>query len=83
VEASSANTRLQANINAIQKKTKKSLKDLDSTILRNIRVLPYNQYSGHVTIEKIPNPTQPHQIKVMVTAAGEEHEFLLDHFKVK
>jgi hypothetical protein len=83
VEASSANTQLQANINAIQKKTKKSLKDLDSTILRNIRVLPYNQYSGHVTIEKIPNPTQPHQIKVMVTAAGEEHEFLLDHFKVK
>ena len=79
----SSNKQLDVRINTIQRKTQKSLEDLDSTGLKNIRVLPYNQYSGHVTMEKIPNPAQPHEIKVIVRAAGEEHEFLLNHFKVQ
>ena len=78
-----ATIQLEAKIYSIQKKTIKSLEDLDSNYLKDIRVLPYNQYSGHVTIEKIPNPAQPHEIKITVTAAGEGHEFLLNHIMVQ
>jgi hypothetical protein len=34
-------------------------------------------------MEEIPDPSQPHQVKVVVRAAGEEHEFLLNHLKVQ
>jgi hypothetical protein len=78
----SANKQMQARIRAIEKNTKKSLEDLDATILKNTRVLPNTQYSGHVIIEKIPNPSQSHEIKVIVTVAGEKHEFLLNQVEV-
>jgi archaellum component FlaG (FlaF/FlaG flagellin family) len=74
---------LDAKIYSIQKKTKKSLEDLDSTMLKKATVFPNNWHSGHVIIEKIPDPAQPHKIKVIVTAAGEEHEFLFNHFMVQ
>jgi hypothetical protein len=72
-----------SRINTIQKKTRNSLENLDATMLRKTTVFPNNWHSGHVTIEKIPNPAQPHKIKVIVTAAGEEHEFLLNYFMVQ
>ena len=77
-----ATIQFDAKVYSIQNKTIKSLEDINSNYLRDISILPYNQYSGHVTIEKIPNPTQPHEIRVIVTAAGEGHEFLLSHFKI-
>jgi len=40
-------------------------------------------FGGYVTIAKIPNYAQPHEIKVVILAAGENHEFLLRHFKVE
>ena len=70
-------------INVIQNKTQKSLADIDANMLKNATVFPNKWHSGHVIIEKIPSPTQPHKIKVIVTAAGEEHEFLLNHYIVQ
>lgn len=79
---SSANKQMQARIQAIENKTKQTLEDLDSTCLKNIRVLPNKECGGHVTIEKIPNPSQSHEIKVIVTVPDEKHEFLLNQVKV-
>ncbi len=79
----SANKQMQARIQTIEKNTKKSLEDLDATCLKNTRVLPNKECGGHVTIEKIPNPSQSHEIKVIVTVAGEKHEFALNQVKAQ
>ncbi len=54
---------------------------LRAIMLKNATVLPHAWHEGYVTIEKIPHAAHPHDIRVVITAAGEEHEFLLKHFK--
>ena len=79
----SANAQTQANMQAIKTQTEQSLNTLGSTVLKKTTVLPQSWHGGYVTIAKIPNTAQPHEIMVIISAAGEEHEFVLDHFKVQ
>jgi hypothetical protein len=83
MSTTSANSQYTANLIKIEDNTIKSLKDLDANSLKDIRVLPGKQYSGHVTIEKIPNTSQSHEIKVIVAALDDTHEFLLNQVEVK
>jgi hypothetical protein len=78
-----ANSQTQANMQAIKNQTEQSLGALSSTMLKKTTVMPQAWHGGYVTINKIQNAAQPHEIKVVITAAGEEHEFLFNHFKVK
>lgn len=78
-----ANAQTQANIQAIRNQTEQSLNFLGSTMLKKTTVFPHSWHGGYVTIAEIPNTTQPHEIKVVVSAAGEDHEFFLQHFKVE
>jgi archaellum component FlaG (FlaF/FlaG flagellin family) len=73
----------QSDVAAVKREARQSKKALDATMLKKTTVSPREECSGHVTMEKIPNPAQPHQVKVVVKAAGEEHEFLLNHLKVQ
>ena len=66
----------------VKREARQSKKALD-TMLKKTTVSPHEEYSGYVTMEKIPNPDQPHEVKVVVRAAGEKHEFLLNHLKVQ
>lgn len=77
-----ANKQYNTSLMAAEKRAYNALKELAATGLKNIRVLPNKQYSGHVTIEKIPNTSLSHEIKVIVTVPGEKHEFLLNQVKV-
>lgn len=72
----------ESTIYRINKETLSSLKELNATALKNIRVQPGKRCGGCVTIEKIPNPDQSHEIKVIVKANGETHEFLLNQVEV-
>lgn len=73
----------QNDVAAVKREAKQSIRALEATMLKRTTVSPRKEYSGHVTIEEIPNPSQPHEVKVIVRAAGEEHEFLLNHLKVQ
>lgn len=66
----------------VKREKKQAIRALDATMLKKTTVSPHEECSGHVTMEKIPNPAQPHEVKVVVRAAGEEHEFLLKHLQV-
>jgi len=78
-----ANAQTQANMRAIRNQTEQSLNALSATMLKKTTVLPHAWHGGYVTIDKIPNADKPHDIRVVVRAAGEEHEFLFKHYKVQ
>ena len=78
-----ANARTQANMEAINSRSEQSLNELSSTILKKSTVIPQTWHGGYVAIAKIPNSEQPHDIQVIVTIAGESHEFFLRHFKIQ
>jgi len=71
-----ANAQTQANLETINNETENALRGLSSTILRRTTVLPRTWAGGYVTLAKMP-PDQPHEIRIVVHAAGEQHEFLL------
>jgi hypothetical protein len=73
----------QKDVDAVKSETEKSIKALDRTMLKKTTVKPGKEYSGQVTLAAIPNPSQSHEVKVVVTAAGEKHEFLLNQLNVK
>ncbi len=56
---------------------------LDATVLQKKTVFPRSWHSGYITIEKIPDPGDPHDIKVLISIAEEEHEFLFRHVREK
>ncbi len=74
----STNENYNKMLSRIEIETQSSLKEVNATALKNIRVQPGKQYSGQVTIGKIPDPNLSHEIKVIVKANGETHEFLLN-----
>lgn len=78
-----ANAQTQANMQAIRNQTEQSLSALSTTMLKKTTVLPHVWHGGYLTIEKIQNIDQQHEIRVVVMVAGEEHEFLFNHFKVQ
>jgi hypothetical protein len=64
-------------------RTAQELAVADSVMLRKTTVLPNTWHRGYVAIKEIPNPAQPHEMKIIVSVAGEEHEFLFNHSKVQ
>jgi hypothetical protein len=76
-------TKKKAEIDAVELTTKKSIAALDAVMLKKTTVPVNTWYRRWVALEKIPNPDQFHKIKVIVTVAGEKHEFLLNQVKVK
>ncbi|ARM30715.1 hypothetical protein [Prosthecochloris sp. HL-130-GSB] len=78
-----ANAQTQAEMQAIVNSTEQSLDALSATMLKKTTVLPQALHGGYVTIEKIPIADHPRDIKVVIMAAGEEHEFLFKHFKAQ
>ena len=79
----SANKQYTSSLIKIEKDAANALKELNATALKDLRVLPGKQYGGFVTIEKIPNPSQSHEIKVIVTVNNETHEFLLNQVEAE
>lgn len=71
-------TEMNATIAAAENNTNELLRDLYSNYLREIKVMPDKQYRGDITIEKISDPSTAKEIKIIVTAAGEKHEFLIN-----
>jgi hypothetical protein len=80
---SQINAEKQAEKDAIEMRAAKELSVADAVMLKKTTVLPNTWHRGFVAIEKIPDPTQPHEVKIIVTVAGEKHEFLLNHLKTQ
>jgi hypothetical protein len=80
---SQINSEMQTEKDAIEMRTAKELAVADAVMLKKTTVLPNKWHRGFVAIEKIPDPTQPHEVKIIVAVAGEEHEFLLNHLKTQ
>lgn len=80
---SEINADIQTEKDAIEKRTARQLAFADSIMLKKTSILPDKWYRGYAAIEKIAYPTQTHTVKIIVTVAGEEHEFLLKHLKAQ
>jgi hypothetical protein len=80
---SQINSEMQAEKDSIEMRTAKELAVADAVMLKKTMVLPNTWHRGFLAIEKIPDPTQPHEVKIIVTVAGEKHEFLLNHLKTQ
>jgi hypothetical protein len=80
---SQINSEKQAEKDAIEMRTAKELAVADAVMLKKTTVLPDTWHRGFIAIEKIPDPTQPHEVKIIVAVAGEKHEFLLNHLKTQ
>ena len=83
MNTSSANKEYNTKLYRIEQEAAEALKELKANALKNQRVSPGEEYSGQVTIEKIPNPEQTHEIKVIVTVNKEKHEFLLNQVTIQ
>ncbi len=82
-DQSQITSEMQAQKDAIEKRTAEELAVADSIMLKKTTVLPNKWHRRYIAIEKIPDPTQPHEVKIIVTVAGEKHEFLLNHLKAQ
>ena len=80
---SQINSEMQSQKDAIEKRTSKELAVIDSIMLKKTTVLPDTWHRGYAALEKIPDPTKSHEVKITVTVAGEEHEFLFKHLKTQ
>lgn len=79
-----AATQLDVNIEAINTKTKEEVTNLNATyLLRKTTIQPNTWYRGQLRIVKIPDAGNPHEIKMVVTVAGEEHQFVIKTAAVK
>lgn len=76
------NAQTQANLQAIETRSEQSLSSLSVTMLKKTTVFPQAWHGGYVTFDKIPTADHPSDIRVVIMAAGEEHEFLFKHFKL-
>ncbi len=73
----------EAEINAVELETAKTLTALNEVMLKKTTVEPNKWHRGYVALEKIPDPAQPHEIKMIVAVAGEEHEFFFNHSEIQ
>ena len=80
---SEINADMQAEKDLIEKRTAEELAVADSIMLKKTTVLPNKRYDGYIALEKLPDPAQPHEVKIIVSAAGEKHEFLFKHLKAQ
>jgi hypothetical protein len=80
---SQVSSQKQAEIDAIEKRTTKELAFANDIMLKKTTINADTWYRGYIALEKIPNPAQPHVIKIIVSVAGEKHEFLFNHVKAQ
>lgn len=66
-----------SEITLLKEETKENLKTVLSTALVKGPVPPNKAYPRQVTLAKFTDPSKPHKIKIIITALGEEHEFLI------
>ena len=78
-----ANAQTMNTLQAIENQTEQALNKLGSTMLKKTTVFPRSWYGGSVKFEKITSLSKNCEIKVIVTAAGEQHEFALNLSKVE
>ena len=71
-----AEKQMQSGIEALERKTTEEIKLLNSTfLLRDTTVEPGTWYRGQIKLAKIPDAGKPHTIKLVITLAGEAHQF--------
>ncbi len=80
---SQINTKMQAEKDAIEKRTAQEIAVTDSILLKKTTVSPDTWYRGYIALEKIPDPAQSHVVKITVSVAGEKHEFLFNHLEAQ
>lgn len=78
-----ANSQTDSEMRHIRNQTEQSLEELKATMLKKTTIQPKSTYGGYVTFEDIQVKEKPHKVKVIVSAAGQEHMFVFNHFKVK
>lgn len=83
MNTTTANEQYNSTLYRIERETLEALKELDATALKSIRAEAGKEYSGYVTMETIAEPSLTHEIKVIVTANKETHEFLLNQVEVQ
>jgi hypothetical protein len=67
----------EAEIRVLKEETEKNLKTILSAYHVKATVPANKWYPGEVKLAKLADPSKPHDIKVIVKAVGEEHEFLI------
>ncbi len=73
---SDAEEQMDTAIKALNEEAKEKVKNLNTTfILRETTIQPNTWYRGQVKLAKIPDAGKPHDIKLVVSVAGEEHQF--------
>ncbi|MCP3688935.1 MAG: hypothetical protein GY784_11015 [Gammaproteobacteria bacterium] len=77
-----ATAQTSANIQAIREQAMRLLSRLKSTMLKKATVFPQAWHGGFVTMAEIPDSVQPLVITVTISAAGENHTFVLRQSKV-
>lgn len=78
-----ANAQTQYEMQNINNQANASLSDLKATILKKTTIPPKGFHGGYVAFENIPDSDKPHDIKVLINVAGQQHKFVFNHFKVK
>ncbi len=67
----------EAELTTLKQETEKNLKTLLSTYHVNATVPANKWYPGEIKLAKLADPSKLHDIKVIVTVMGEDHEFLV------
>lgn len=78
-----ANAETAQEMQAINNAGAQTLSSLASTILKKTTVMPGAWYGGAVTMAPFPDPSQPHEIKVLVTTGNDRHEFMFKDVLLK
>ena len=80
---SQINAQKQYRDQVMAQQRQKALIALNKMVLKRTTVPPDTWYGRYIVIEAIPESSpesvQPHDVKVVVTADGEKHEFLLNY----
>ena len=71
-----AEKEMNAGIDALERKATEEVKALNSTFLvREATIKPNTWYRGQLKLTKIPDAGKPHEIKLVISLAGEEYQF--------
>ena len=84
---SQINAQKQYRDQVIAQQRQKALIAINKMVLKRTTVPPDTWYGRYIVIdaipESVPESIQPHDVKIMVTAGGEKHEFLLNYSAVQ
>ncbi len=71
-----------AYMQLVNNQAEQSLSSLKTMMLKKTTVFPQAWHGGYVAMEKIPDISQNHTIKVVVSILDEKHTFLLNQLKI-